>query len=769
MKKIFSFTILLIAALSLYAQTDGINYQAVIINPNEKELPGVNAQGNILPDAAVAIRFTILDSNNGEEYQEVQATRTDRFGMINLIIGQGTPTNVGSGDFTLISWDGSSKSLQVEIDFGGTGNSFVDMNRQELTFVPYAYHRNITATGTLTVDDVTDLNGELRVHGPTNLNSSLNVNNDNATNLSGSLTVGAATDLNDRLTVNGITNINDSLNINNQSPTHFSGDITVAAEGTATFDGPTAFNAPAEFVEMTVNGPSNLRGQVTVRANVDSLGDQTDYGAYPLLVQGSAQGIAIKVNESRSIRNNYISFWDEESGNMWGRIEGITIHELHNDEEFIWEHAFKITDIALSGVDFAIAGFEVAQAVVEVVASASSSTACVGFGACVTAPIPAFIIAAGTNLVLKIANAVAVGVNLGKTIADEIAFNVFLNENIGVSYQSGAGDYAEWLPKQNPNEVFNPGDIVGVSNGFITKNTSAADKIMVVSTRPIVLGNMPPENEEINYEKIAFMGQVPVKVLGQVSPGNYIIPAMIGSGFGRAVSPENMETKDYRKIAGVAWSVIAEIGNDISMVNVAVGINANDLTEVVNKQEEQIQVLQSEYIKLKAQIEQSNLALKSLVPGYAEAMGINNISDSQKENFILNTVDNSFDEQDVVHSDEDDIIYFEISRDQIEESLEIARESYMEILEDEDKLNELFIGIKKESQVGQVPLQNDQSFTDSDHFPQVSVKDHPFWQRIDEDPGYKDEVIEYIQSSLEKAMHTHKKHAHNFTDLKVKH
>ena len=264
MKTVLSIIFILMATLTVYAQTDGISYQAVIIDPNPKELPGVDAEGNILPNAAIAVRFTILDSNNAEEYQEEQTTTTDQFGMINLMIGQGDPTGAGTGDFTLISWDGDPKSLQVEIDFEGTGNNFVDMNRQELTFVPYAYHRDITATGTLTVDDATDLNGELRVHGPTNLNSSLDVNNDNATNLTGSLTVGAATNLNDRLTVNGITNINDSLNINNQSPTHFSGNITVAAEGTATFDGPTAFNAPAEFVEMTVNGPSSLNGQVTI-------------------------------------------------------------------------------------------------------------------------------------------------------------------------------------------------------------------------------------------------------------------------------------------------------------------------------------------------------------------------------------------------------------------------------------------------------------------------------------------------------------------------
>ena len=248
MKILLPITFFLAATLSAYAQNDGMSYQAVIIDPNSKELPGVDAQGNILPNASVSIRFTILDASNIEEYQEVQTTNTDQYGMVNLIIGQGEPTSVGTGDFTLISWDGTSKSLRVEIDFEGTGNSFTDMNRQELTFIPYAYHRDITATGTLTVDDATDLNGELTVQGPTNLNSSLDVNNDNATNLSGTLTVEATTSLNDQLTVGGKTNLNDSLNINNQSPTHFSGDITVAAQGTSTFNGSAVFNHPLSLL-----------------------------------------------------------------------------------------------------------------------------------------------------------------------------------------------------------------------------------------------------------------------------------------------------------------------------------------------------------------------------------------------------------------------------------------------------------------------------------------------------------------------------------------
>ncbi len=576
--------------------------------------------------------------------------------------------------------------------------------------------------------------------------------------MSGTLTVTAATSLNDQLTVGGKTSLNDSLNINNQSPTHFSGDITVAAQGTSTFNGPAVFNSPTEFVELSVNGPSFLKGQVTVRANVDSIGTDSAYQAYPLLIEGSKQGIAVKVTGSRSTSNNYISFWDvgvDGNPTMWGRIEGQTKPELWKDPEYLWEHGFKITDIVISGVDFAIAGFEVAQAIVEVGASASSSTACVGFGACVTAPIPAFIIASGTNLVLKIANAVAAGANLGKSIADEVTFNVFLASNIGVSYQSGAGDYAEWLPKNNPGESFNPGDIVGITNGIVTKSTSGAEKVMVVSTRPIVLGNIPQEQEESNYVKIAFMGQVPVRVIGEVSPGDYIIPDVIGSGFGRAVHPENMEIKDYRKIAGVAWSVIANIADGVSLVNTAVGINTNDLTNVVYQQEQKLMELQAEQIQLIMQMEESNTALNRLVPGYAEAVDLYSSSSVRVDNNAENNT-YKYGAQNIVQSTEDDIVFFEVTREQIEASLEMAKEMYQQMLDDTDKVNKLILGKKSE------PIARSGGPT------LIPIQDHPFWQRIEEDPLYKEEVIEFIQEGLEKSMHSHKKYTSKFINLKVK-
>ncbi|CAN0599661.1 unnamed protein product [Ectocarpus sp. 12 AP-2014] len=92
---------------------------------------------------------------------------------------------------------------------------------------------------------------------------------------------------------------------------------------------------------------------------------------------------------------------------------------------------------------------------------------------------------------------------------------------------------------------------------------------------------MPTEEDKRSYKQIAFLGQVPVKVIGAVTKGDYILPSGNADGMAIAVSPDNMRTNDYKRIIGVAWDEYQ--GNELfSFINTAVGINSNDLTKAVN-------------------------------------------------------------------------------------------------------------------------------------------------------------------------------------------
>jgi len=134
MKRIITLVIFVFTLIQGYSQTKGISYQAVILNPNEQQIPGENAQGNILSNSLVVIQFTIIDASSNEEYQEYHATTTDKYGMINLLIGSGTPTSINN--FSDIVWDGNLKKLQVAIDFSGSGSNYTPLSEQNLSYMP---------------------------------------------------------------------------------------------------------------------------------------------------------------------------------------------------------------------------------------------------------------------------------------------------------------------------------------------------------------------------------------------------------------------------------------------------------------------------------------------------------------------------------------------------------------------------------------------------------------------------------------------------------
>ena len=195
---------------------------------------------------------------------------------------------------------------------------------------------------------------------------------------------------------------------------------------------------------------------------------------------------------------------------------------------------------------------------------------------------------------IEVENQKDVAIVILKKVAEDL-FN-----NGGITYGSKGGDYAEWLPKEDPTEQFNIGEIVAVKDGKISKNTQDFDNIMIISSRPIVLGNTPPVGEEANYTKVGFMGQVSTLVKGKVNVGDYIIPSGDNDGFAIGIAPENISIKDIPKIAGKAWSATT---NDIyDFVNVAVGLSTGEMATIMQKQVDRMDALEARLQKIEAAI-----------------------------------------------------------------------------------------------------------------------------------------------------------------------
>ena len=320
---------------------------------------------------------------------------------------------------------------------------------------------------------------------------------------------------------------------------------------------------------------------------------------FAAVFRNTAGGDGIKLKAGVSNPDNATNFMEftNSKGVVIGRIEAE--HDGQLNENKTHENTVREleTEVVMAGIDQAcaaiglvLAGFELYKAVSDLAEEASPTT-CAGLGVCVTIPIPSMIVAAASDIVgagaafyqaeLAVADA---AFSLDAAVKSKNAYNTGRDADLvntggrrrGITYASGAGDYAEWLPKLNPSQHFEPGQIVGVRRGHISFDTEKADHLFVVSTLPIVLGNAP--EDESRFEKCAFMGQVHVQVLGRVKSGDYIVASGHNDGFGIAVSERDLTTDMLPRIVGRAW----ESGDNPTgnLVNISVGIDRGVATKL---------------------------------------------------------------------------------------------------------------------------------------------------------------------------------------------
>lgn len=170
----------------------------------------------------------------------------------------------------------------------------------------------------------------------------------------------------------------------------------------------------------------------------------------------------------------------------------------------------------------------------------------------------------------------------------------------GVTYGSKGADYAEWLPKLDPNERFQFAQIVGIHGGKVSLKTEGAEQIMAVSRAPVVVGNVPPENEKDRYVTVGFMGQLPVVVRGTVRAGDYIIPSGLEDGTAVAIAPERLRVEHLGRTLGRAWS---ESDNEIfSLINVLIGLPGAEARIILERHELRHTELEAENKRLAEQL-----------------------------------------------------------------------------------------------------------------------------------------------------------------------
>jgi hypothetical protein len=142
MKKWFQLLIFFfLSSLSLLGQTNRktLNYQAVIVDPKAIEIPGENISGQPLSNGKVCLKFSLINSDGGIDYEETQQTKTDEYGLVSLEIGLGSNITGVYKNFQSIIWDSNLKSLKVSVSFDGC-STFKEVSKQSLTYTPYALY-----------------------------------------------------------------------------------------------------------------------------------------------------------------------------------------------------------------------------------------------------------------------------------------------------------------------------------------------------------------------------------------------------------------------------------------------------------------------------------------------------------------------------------------------------------------------------------------------------------------------------------------------------
>ena len=195
MKRIFTLLILLSSTL-FYAQSSGITYQAIIYNPATEILPGNNNANAVLANKDVCLRFSIIDDSSNIEYQETQRVKTDDFGMVNLLIGEGDQIGGYASNFAAIVWDRTRKKLQVDIDITSSCANFIEISKQDFSIVPYAYASKVAETVSGIVPISNGGTGSNTVAGA---KTNLGLNNvDNTSDINKPISTATQTALNDK-------------------------------------------------------------------------------------------------------------------------------------------------------------------------------------------------------------------------------------------------------------------------------------------------------------------------------------------------------------------------------------------------------------------------------------------------------------------------------------------------------------------------------------------------------------------------------------------
>ena len=121
----------------------------------------------------------------------------------------------------------------------------------------------------------------------------------------------------------------------------------------------------------------------------------------------------------------------------------------------------------------------------------------------------------------------------------------------GVVLRSASGDFAEWHRRAAHEPPFAEGDVVGITTDGLSRRTKGVAQVAIISRRAIVEGSLPSARERSNFDRVAYAGHVPVKLIGGVKKGCFVVPSGAEDGTAVAASSQDPRVKLGRALEAI--------------------------------------------------------------------------------------------------------------------------------------------------------------------------------------------------------------------------
>lgn len=161
-------------------------------------------------------------------------------------------------------------------------------------------------------------------------------------------------------------------------------------------------------------------------------------------------------------------------------------------------------------------------------------------------------------------------------------------------------DYAEWVPRADPSEALEPGDVVCFGARGASRRIGASSAVAVVTDQALVAGNDPGDDRQ-RHALVAFLGQVDVRTRGPVRAGMLLVASGDHDGCATAIEEEDLRPRDLSRVVGRA--IDGDASEEVRRVRCLVAVDPGGTRAVAAKMAERLDAMEARLAALEKRLD----------------------------------------------------------------------------------------------------------------------------------------------------------------------